>query len=57
MEEHEDDMFMQEREEIDDVFFRQSAILKHDLSVEHGRRQHPATRGSCPGSLARGRGL
>ena len=31
MEEHENDMFMQEREEIDEVFFRQPAILKHDL--------------------------
>ena len=27
-------MFMQEREEIDEVFFRQPAILKHDLPVE-----------------------
>ena len=27
-------MFMQEREEIDEVFFRQPAILKHDLLVE-----------------------
>ena len=28
------DMFMQEREEIDEVFFRQPAILKHNLHVE-----------------------
>ena len=27
-------MFMQERDEIDEVFFRQPAILKHDLPVE-----------------------
>ena len=27
-------MFMQERKEIDEVFFRQSAILKDDLPVE-----------------------
>ena len=34
MEEHENDMFIQEREKIDEVFFRQPAILKHDLPVE-----------------------
>ena len=34
MEEHENDMFMQEREEIDEVFFRQPAILNHNLPVE-----------------------
>ena len=34
MEDHENDMFMQEMEEIDEVFFRQPAILKHDLPVE-----------------------
>ena len=34
MEEHENDMFMQEREEIDELFFRQPAILKHNLHLE-----------------------
>ena len=34
MEEHENDMFMQEREEIDEIFFRQPAVLKHNLPVQ-----------------------
>ena len=34
MEEHENDMFMQERVEIDEFFFRQPAILKQNLHVE-----------------------
>ena len=31
---HENDMFMNERREIDEVFFKQGPILKHNLSVE-----------------------
>ena len=31
---HEDDMFMNERREIDEVFFKQGPILKHNLPVE-----------------------
>jgi hypothetical protein len=34
MEEHVSDVFMQERNEIDDIFLRQPEILKHDLPVE-----------------------
>ena len=34
MEDHENDMHMQERNELDDIFLRQPAILKHNLSVE-----------------------
>ena len=32
--EHENDMFMNERREIDEVFFKQGPILKHNLLVE-----------------------
>ena len=31
---HENDMFMNERREIDEVFFQQGPILKHNLPVE-----------------------
>ena len=31
---HENDMFMKEREEIDDVFLKQEPMLKHNLPVE-----------------------
>ena len=31
---HENDMFTNERREIDEVFFKQGAILKHNLPVE-----------------------
>src|SRR3954471_16762711 len=34
MEEHENDTHMQERNEIDEIFLRQPAILKHNLPVE-----------------------
>src|SRR4051812_5814204 len=34
MEDHENDMHMQERIELDDIFLRQPAILKHNLPVE-----------------------
>src|SRR3954463_10045569 len=34
MEDHENDMHMQERNELDDIFLRQTAILKHNLPVE-----------------------
>ena len=34
MEDHENDMNMQERNELDDIFLRQPAILKHNLPVE-----------------------
>ena len=31
---HENDMFMNERRELDEVFFKQEPILKHNLPVE-----------------------
>ena len=31
---HENDMFMNERREIDEVFFKQEPILKHNLPIE-----------------------
>ena len=34
MEDHENDMHMHERNELDDIFLRQPAILKHNLPVE-----------------------
>src|SRR4051812_29202090 len=34
MEHHENDMHMQERNELDEIFARQTAILKHNLPVE-----------------------
>src|SRR4051812_33667203 len=34
MEDHKNDMHMQERNELDDIFLRQPAILKHNLPVE-----------------------
>ena len=34
MEDHENDMHMQERNELHDIFSRQPAILKHNLPVE-----------------------
>src|SRR3954462_1041674 len=34
MEDHENDMHMQERNELDDIFLRQPPILKHNLPVE-----------------------
>src|SRR3954466_13803637 len=34
MEDHENDMRMKERNELDDIFLRQPAILKHNLPVE-----------------------
>ena len=35
---HENDMHMNERNEIDEIFFRQAPILKHNLPVETLRR-------------------
>ena len=34
---YENDMFMNERREIDEVFFKQEPILKHNLPVENPR--------------------
>ena len=34
MEDHENDLHMQERNELDEIFTRQTAILKHNLPVE-----------------------
>src|SRR3954470_880237 len=34
MEDHENDIRMQERNELEDIFLRQTAILKHNLPVE-----------------------
>ena len=34
MEDHENDIHMQERDELEDIFLRQPAILKHNLPVE-----------------------
>src|SRR4051812_40051304 len=34
MEDHENDMRIQERNELEDIFLRQPAILKHNLPVE-----------------------
>src|SRR3954469_1097320 len=34
MEDHKNDMHMQERNELDDIFLRQPAILKHNFLVE-----------------------
>ena len=34
MEDHESEVFWEERNEIDDIFLRQYPILKHDLLVE-----------------------
>jgi hypothetical protein len=34
MEDHESDVFMKEREEIDDIFLRQQPLIKHNLPVE-----------------------
>ena len=34
MEDHENDMHMQERNELEDIFLRQPAILKHNLPAE-----------------------
>ena len=31
---HENDMFMNERKELDEIFFKQMPILKHNLPVE-----------------------
>src|SRR6266511_3604362 len=31
---HENDMFMNERRELDDIFFKQGPVLKHNLPVE-----------------------
>ena len=31
---HENDMFMNERKELDEIFFNQGPILKHNLPVE-----------------------
>ena len=42
MEEHENDMYMQERNELEDIFLHQPAILKHNLTVESlGMPTHP----------------
>ena len=39
---HENDMFMNERREIDEVFFNQMPVLKHNLPVEIlGDPPHP----------------
>src|SRR3954469_18381306 len=34
MEDHENDIHMQERDELEDIFLRQPAIMKHNLPVE-----------------------
>ena len=34
MEDHESDVFMEERNEIDEIFLHQPAMLKHNLPVE-----------------------
>src|ERR1041384_2611852 len=34
MEDHDNDMHLQERNELDDIFLRQPAILKHNLPIE-----------------------
>ena len=34
MEDHENDIHMQERDELEDIFLRQHAILTHNLPVE-----------------------
>ena len=34
MEDHESDVFMEERNEIDEIFLRQPENLKHNLAVE-----------------------
>ena len=34
MEDHESEVFMQERNDLEDIFLRQPAILKHNLRVE-----------------------
>jgi hypothetical protein len=34
MKDHESDIFMKEREEIDDIFLRQQPLIKHNLPVE-----------------------
>src|SRR4051812_20389802 len=34
MEDHENDIHMEERDELEDIFLRQPAILKHNLPVE-----------------------
>ena len=34
MDDHERDVFMEERNEIDEIFLRQPAMLKHNLPVE-----------------------
>ena len=34
MEDHKNDLHMQERNELDEIFLRQPAILKHNLPVE-----------------------
>ena len=34
MKEHENDMYMQERNELEDIFLDQPAIIKHNLPIE-----------------------
>ena len=34
MEDHESEIFMEERNEIDEIFLRQPEMLKHNLSVK-----------------------
>jgi hypothetical protein len=34
MEDHESDVYMKEREEIDDIFFHQPPLIKHNLPVK-----------------------
>jgi hypothetical protein len=34
MEDHESDIFREEREEIDDILLRQTPLIKHNLPVE-----------------------
>jgi hypothetical protein len=34
MKDHESDVFMKEREEIDDIFLRQQPLIKHNLPME-----------------------
>ena len=41
---HENDMFMKEREEIDEVFLKQEPMLKHNLPVENSWGS-PSTQG------------
>ena len=44
---HENDMFMNERTELDEIFFNQMHVLKHNLPVEILGDPPPPKRGPC----------